>query len=82
MRITILIELIQIPGIDRELHRLIDLINHLLINMDTPIRLNLRFMPHLDRLQNQSNHPNQNKFTPVHDHFAPLKSFGHHMGLL
>ena len=82
MRITILIELIQIPGIDRELHHLIDLINRLLINMDTPIHLSLRFMAHLDRLQNQSNHRNQNKFTPAHGHFVHLKSFEHHMGLV
>jgi hypothetical protein len=82
MRITILIELIQIPGIDRELHRLIDLINHLLINTGTPIHLSLRFTAHLDRLQKQSNHRNQNKFTPGHGHFVRLKSFEHHMGLL
>ena len=82
MRIIILTELIQIPGIDRELHHLIDLISRLLINTDTPIHLSLRFMAHLDRLQKQANHRNQNKFTRAHGHFVRLKSFEHHMGLL
>jgi hypothetical protein len=82
MLIITLIDLIQIPGIDHELRHLIDLINRLLINMDTLIHLSLRFMPHLDPVQNQSNLPNQNKFTPDRGHFVPLRSFEHHMALL